>query len=245
MNETKIFYNSIASEFSSTRKSPWNGWSQVFQITKFEKPIDVLDLGCGNGRLLKYFIGSDFLSSFNISINSYLGLDNNLHFIEGCQNEFPYENFKFEQFDILTQKSDAKDSVPKYAQTQTFDLVCCFGVTHHIEGKNSYRLSWFDYSMSKVKANGYFVFSVWEFLNDSKNISKLTVEDKLSETDYLLGWNNREDIKRFCHNYNEEELKSIHSLFVKNGFVQILDLKSNPQSTNDKNNRYFVYHKLG
>ncbi len=66
------FYRERASEFSRTRKRPWTGWRKLFGLadSSLRSPrVSILDLGCGNGRLLP-----ELVRAFGTEI-SYLGLD--------------------------------------------------------------------------------------------------------------------------------------------------------------------------
>src|SRR5512145_2941581 len=67
------FYSQHAREFGKTRQAPWSGWKRV--VGRLEErglspgPLRVLDLGCGNGRFLRYLA-----SSWTHPIE-YLGVD--------------------------------------------------------------------------------------------------------------------------------------------------------------------------
>lgn len=59
----KKFYQSVAKDFSISRQKDWNGWDRAVQIAKnhLKEPLrkkgpKILDLGCGNGRFLKFMI---------------------------------------------------------------------------------------------------------------------------------------------------------------------------------------------
>ena len=72
-------YSQIAKVFSDSRNFPWQEIENV--VRKYVKPCDkILDLGCGNGRLLKSL---EKLKNF-----SYTGLDNCSSLIEKAQAIF-------------------------------------------------------------------------------------------------------------------------------------------------------------
>ena len=58
-------YDSIAAEFDRSRQKTWSDF--VFFEDYIPESPKILDVGCGNGRLLKYFEDVDF--------ESYLGID--------------------------------------------------------------------------------------------------------------------------------------------------------------------------
>ena len=49
------FYKTVATDFSATRQMPWAGWDRLLPFLPKEA-IDILDLGCGNGRFLSFLI---------------------------------------------------------------------------------------------------------------------------------------------------------------------------------------------
>jgi SAM-dependent methyltransferase len=93
-NETEIkfvknIYDEIASEFKVTRVNKWS-WVTSF-ITQLPKNSLIYDIGCGNGRNMKYdnynFIGID-------NCNNFLDICNNdgLKTVYGEMTEIPLEN---------------------------------------------------------------------------------------------------------------------------------------------------------
>ena len=63
------FYEAAGAEFSATRRRGWPGWKRVATQLPAREPLRVLDLGCGNGRLI------DALRESGVSQLDYLGLD--------------------------------------------------------------------------------------------------------------------------------------------------------------------------
>ena len=95
----KSSYEEIADQFNQTRKK--HLWPELIELTKEIKTGDkILDIGCGNGRLLEAF--------GNKKVN-YLGVDNSEKLINlarenrqssigNRQSEIPYRgHFRFRQ----------------------------------------------------------------------------------------------------------------------------------------------------
>jgi len=99
----------IAEDFSRTRRYLWPDFQS---LAEYIKPQDkVLDLGCGNGRLIELLGDKEI---------DYLGVDNVQNFIEIAKKKYPAYSF---------QVADAL-SLP-FADN-SFDKVCSIAVLHHI-----------------------------------------------------------------------------------------------------------------
>ena len=67
----RAFYREGAAEFSAPRDHPWPGWTRVAELVasaRLAEPLEVLDVGCGNGRF------GWFLAKRRPELR-YLGLD--------------------------------------------------------------------------------------------------------------------------------------------------------------------------
>jgi cyclopropane fatty-acyl-phospholipid synthase-like methyltransferase len=203
------FYQSVFREFSKTRQKPWEGWGRVIDITtkmfggrisdeKSRKSdgIKILDLGCGNGRFLKFIAPK-------IEKFEYTGVDMNNDLLSEAQKikVLPgKQNKKLVKEDVILdiRKIDEK-----------YDVVVAFGLTHHIPGQNI-RKQWFEYLPKLLNKPGLLVITFWEF---EKNPG-----------DYILGWGQKspEPSKvRFCHKYSENEIKKIENIFKKSGLKPV------------------------
>ena len=72
------FYSDISDDFSITRKYAWRGWEEVASFIKrnYTGNVQIVDLGCGNGRFLE-FLNENLDATF-----SYIGFDNNERLLE-------------------------------------------------------------------------------------------------------------------------------------------------------------------
>lgn len=109
IERNKDLYNQIAQDFSDSRVNLWPEFEYFTGYLKNNQ--DILDLGCGNGRVL------DLLKDFQIN---YLGVDNSSKLIAQAQQNWPQA--KFMVADIL----DLKDIKQKY------DIIFLVATLHHI-----------------------------------------------------------------------------------------------------------------
>ena len=55
LNElNRRFYRENADAFDVTRRVPWPGWNRLAEFLPATGPLSTLDLGCGNGRFLRW-----------------------------------------------------------------------------------------------------------------------------------------------------------------------------------------------
>ncbi|MBU2081533.1 MAG: class I SAM-dependent methyltransferase [Patescibacteria group bacterium] len=200
-------YKEIASDFNQTRKKFL--WPELIKLTNSVKNNDkILDVGCGNGKLLEAFK--------NKKIN-YIGIDSCKELIElAKQNqELGIRNQKFLVGDILElDKLQKKD----------FDYVFCLAVLPHLPG-NDLRLIALEQLKNKISQNGKIIITVWNMWSQKKFrkllwkfvLLKLINKNKLDFGDILFDWKNSAGqaiSQRYYHAFTKQELKR---LFKKAG----------------------------
>ena len=217
LNLNKKFYQSVAKDFSATRKKPWEGWDRAVKIMKKElrkvegedKIIKILDLGCGNGRFF------EFINSRITNIN-YVGVDINNDLLREAEEKYTRKNgvVKFIKKDILNNIESLKGG---------YDVVVVFGLTHHIPNK-IFRKKWFSHLPKILNKNGLLILTFWEF--------------EKKPGDYLVGWDNKKNIARYCYQYPEADIKNLIKNYEKSG-LKILD-----DYFADNKNRYLIFGKI-
>lgn len=109
IEKTRSSYNAIAESFSRTRATLWPA---LYSFKDYIKESNkVLDIGCGNGRLLKLFEDKEV---------DYLGIDYSEPLVEIARESFP--DRRFEVGDLLDLKQPSDE----------FDVVFLIAVLHHI-----------------------------------------------------------------------------------------------------------------
>jgi len=148
LEKTKKDYESIAEEFAFTRLEPWK---EMEQFAEFIKGGDVvLDLGCGNGRLLTV-LGNKPIT--------YIGVDNSEKLIELARKRWSEnEKRKFlvgDALDLSFLKNVTLNIV------EGFDVVFCLAMLHHIPGKEL-RLKVLKEIKQVLKDKGLLIITNWD-----------------------------------------------------------------------------------
>ncbi len=113
-NNLRLTYDNIAKDFSDTRKFAWPELS-VF-IPYLPNSFKVLDLGCGNGRLLSVL--KDSAKDFD-----YLGVDFSKQLIDQAKKQWPDYNFELNDMQALDFPA------------ASFDVVIMIASFHHLYTK--------------------------------------------------------------------------------------------------------------
>jgi len=227
------FYKSVSVEFSRTRHIPWPGWNQLLPYLKEKgKCASILDLGCGNGRFLKYIC--QVLPSDDMS---YLGIDNNEKLINiSIKNFSNIKKFKLVNSNIIT---DVKNIKGKYT------IVVAFGITHHIPSLKQRKL-WFKHISTLIENSGYFIFTKWNIDKDirsiklKKEIPSISIKD-LEIGDYFYNWKNK-NIYRYVHIYSKKETNEIFKILKKSNMILIKSFDSDGKTS--VLNTYYIFKKV-
>jgi 2-polyprenyl-3-methyl-5-hydroxy-6-metoxy-1,4-benzoquinol methylase len=216
-------YQEIADDFAKTRqKFLWPGLLRIAKIVKEDEKI--LDIGCGNGRLLQ---------AFENSIN-YLGIDKSSNLIKIAKKENQGKNINFKQGCILNL-----GAIPEH----NFDYIFCIAVLHHLPGQDL-QIQAIKQLKNKVKPNGKIIITVWNLWAQKKYrnliwkfwLLKLINKNKMDFGDILFDWkkpNSAELSQRYYHAFRKSELKKI----IKKSGLKITEIHS------DKHNIYLVLEK--
>lgn len=197
------FYAANAEHFDETRSRPWRGWKRALEAFRDPPtPLRVLDLGCGNGRLLTHL-----QATLNVPI-AYLGIDECEPLLELARIRHRGENVRFERGELIDAHGAAQ--VPE----QAFDFVALMGVLHHIPSERArsalVRAAW-----TRVAPGGLLVLTAWHFASDPR-LSQRIVDwsdaalpldvAELEPGDALVRWGDDPDAVRYCHDASSTEI---------------------------------------
>ena len=222
-------YGEIAADFDLTRKKDL--WPELIKLSEMVKNGDrVLDVGCGNGRLVKAFENKKI---------SYLGVDNSEKLIKLATNQrllrrSAPRNDKWVVADILEL-----DKLPE----RDFDYVFCIAVLHHLPGKDL-RLKALEQIKNKIKPGGKIILTVWNLWSQKKfrkliikyDWFKLIGKNQMAWGDISFDWKNAKGEKiswRYYHVFTGYGLKKL---------AGETDLKIE-KLYQDRHNYYLILHK--
>lgn len=206
------FYNTIAQEFSDSRKFSWLGWElllpQLKEMTKEKKSLNILDIGCGNGRFATFL--TEHLPDVTVS---YTGIDSNQKLLDIAQNKISATSISFtlQRRDIVNELLTNEF----LADQNNFDLIVAFGVVHHIPSLEL-RTSFFKTIKNHLQTTGMAVITLWNFMEVARMQKKQTAftdseinGDQLEANDYLLSWDRGTRAYRYCHFTDNDEQRQL------------------------------------
>lgn len=208
-------YQEIAQDFDTTRKKVI--WPTIAELAQGVKDGDrVLDVGCGNGRLLQVFADKRI---------EFVGTDLSSNLIKfakmnaGTNIESSRVNYKFLVHDILELNT---------LDVGQFDWIFSHAVIHHLPGQ-SLQLKALENLKSKMKSGGRIVISVWRPWGNKKLVRELwkTIGRKIigqhpyAWNDLVFEWKNNQS-PRYYHFFTKCELKRL----VKRAGLEIVVFKA-------------------
>lgn len=215
------FYQSFAADFSETR-----GRLQIGVLKTLERipqECRLLDLGCGNGKVLWQLAENGFKGS-------YLGADFSLGLLEWASRDLPADiEADFIELDLTAP------SWQGVLPSARFDVICCFATLHHIPSQQM-RAVLCRNIRQHLADDGVLYLSVWQFIRSKRLRKKIlpwdTVgirEDQVDRGDYLLDWKRGGTGTRYVHLYDEAEL---NQLAERSGFKAVESFDSDGEGGN-------------
>ncbi len=191
-------YDEIGAHFSRTRQKSYGesglNWPVTARYLKKLQPGEsVLDLGCGNGKLV---------SSLPTGAN-YLGVDFSKTLLDEAKQLFPTHEFVY---------GDLTKPV-MWKPLQTYDAIFCVATLHHIPEKKQ-QLMILTQMKKHLKKGGFLYLTVWNLWQE-KFAQFHLASAKLKETDprwVEIPYNR--DWKRFCVAF---DIQSLTDLYVESG----------------------------
>lgn len=208
-------YKKISRPFSDTRNRVWTDCTAFEHVVK--RGARVLDVGCGNGKLVPWLMER--------GVSSYVGIDLNPNFIKIASDRYADSHVAFVEGDLLTLDEY------KALRGKSFDVVLCIAVLHHLPSE-SMRVKALTNLKQRVAQGGVVCMTNWnlfQIFGASKSVwkyaraRKKTGDDRLyadlSWRDLLTHWKSGEvDEVLYYYAYTARELEN---LFRKAGFTSV------------------------
>jgi tRNA (uracil-5-)-methyltransferase TRM9 len=196
------FYTRFGDSFSATRHRIQPGVRRVLDSLRGDE--EILDLGCGNGELVRELAKRGHRGS-------YLGVDFSLPLLREAGSLPEGFSARFMEVD-LTNLSAFSDQLPVAGG---WSVVTAFAVLHHIPSYEI-RISILKTVRSLLKPDGKFIHSNWQFLNSEKLKARIqpweaaAVDGSDVEAgDHLLDWRSGGKGLRYVHHFSEGELEAL------------------------------------
>ncbi|MFA6027475.1 MAG: class I SAM-dependent methyltransferase [Patescibacteria group bacterium] len=201
LNKVRFDYNQIAEDFSYSRSYPWGEFKILNEYIKDGQ--NVLDIGCGNGRLTE---------SFKQKKIFYNGIDSSTNLIMMAQRKYP--KHLFQTGDML--------AIPFVKEE--FNVAMAIAVFHHIPSLKLRREALREVSRV-LKPKSYFLMTNWNLwqkkyknLNYKYGLQKILRLNDFDQGDVLVPWKNSKGKiiqKRYYHSF---KLKELNDLAKSTGF---------------------------
>lgn len=191
-------YNEIAADFNISRKKEI--WPEIVRLAGNVKEGDkVLDLGCGNGRLLEVFKDKKV---------EYLGLDNSEELIKLAKVNYPDNKFFVADILDLENIKDLK-----------FNHIFCLATLQHLPSKEL-RVKAVLEMKKHILDGGQIIISNWNMWTKNKYrtlvfksfLNKVIGNNQLEFGDILFPWKNSQGeitSERYYHAFRKRELSKL------------------------------------
>ena len=210
---TRKFYEEVATSFSATREAPWQGWRRVADEVgplADGASLKILDLACGNLRFERFLADSfphAHLDAFACDECDSLA----------AVADTPGITVHYQHLDVMEALYAGSD-LSELLDVWGCDLAASFGFMHHVP-EPKYRKDILNALVDAVRPGGLIALSFWQLshsprlLKKAREVTAWASEqwglEGLDKGDYLLGWQNRSDVLRYCHDFTEGEVDAL------------------------------------
>ncbi len=187
----KQVYNTISSEFNVTRQTLW---PELLEFKKYLKDGQkILDLGCGNGRLIS------LLKEFQIE---YVGTDISESLLNYAKKQDFGKITKYEFIEDDMLNLDFKEN--------DFDIIFIIASFHHLKLRKD-RIKMLIKIEKWLKKDGIIIMTNWN-LFQKKYLKHIFNLKKKSWNDFSIPWKNKDRhiiVNRFYHGFTLKELEKL------------------------------------
>lgn len=188
-------YDHIADDFDRTRQQMWPEFESLRSYLPSSPTI--LDVGCGNGRLLTVFEKKSF--------ERYLGVDSSRGLLNHARKRYRTSSVRFKEGDIL--------KLP--VKSGGYNSVFCLAVLHHIPSRELQRKALEELARATSPEGTVFI-SVWNLYRwkalpyfVAGFLRSLFTLGNYSWKDLFVPWRRGTTQKRYCHAFTPAELRHL------------------------------------
>jgi len=240
------FYRERAASFDATRRDPWPGWARCLEMVGVP-PAEprVLDVGCGNLRFERYLAARDAWRDASV-----VAIDACESLVHRGDGELPPTRLVVaDALDLLACTNPLGE-----LGENPFDLVVCFGLMHHVPGREL-RRQLLGGMLAAARPGGAACVSLWQFARDERLGAKARADHarllprladvqsldpaQLDPGDYLLGWQGDQNAVRYCHSFDDADVADLVGHAASCGAHLVDDFASDGRPGNL--NRYLVF----
>lgn len=203
------FYAQFAGDFSRTRRSWPPGFSRI--LPHLRPAANVLDVGCGNGRLATFLADAGWRGD-------YCGVDSSeaLLAIAGEQSAGNTGiTSRFRRAELATCDNQQPLVWTELLGREQWGGVTLLAVLHHIPGAAA-RGRLLAACADLLGSGGILIVSTWQFLGVSRLNTRILPWERVGlrsedveSGDYLLPWGENAAGQRYCAAIDEEALRKI------------------------------------
>ena len=196
---TTDFYQRVSPSFSATRQHAWPGWERVCSELKIERGsrLKVLDLACGNLRFERFLAGE------GITCEAW-AIDSCDELVHLGEKQLPNDSVHCQHLDVASLLYES-GALAHALDAPPCDLAVCFGFMHHLPLARQ-RADVLRAMVQSVRPGGHVAISFWQFAKDERIMAKAKPVEGGGPGDYLLGWQNEQDVWRYCHSFSKAEV---------------------------------------
>lgn len=177
----KDVYEQIAEEFDKSRWRIWNKVGDFLSEIPEDNNINVVEVGCGNGRNLGYLYEKN--NKVNITA------------VDNCENFCKIIRERYSTFNTLLG-----DNLNLSLLDESFDYVLSIAVIHHFATEDRRRQAVGEL-LRITKPGGKIIITVWADKPPENNRFVLTAGDQ------FINWKNQ--YQRYYHVFSENELEEL------------------------------------
>ena len=213
---TGEFYAQVAESFSATRQTPWAGWQRLYEQCSLGRGAElrICDLACGNLRFERFV--SEKRMAAGIAGGLQVFAFDNCDALE-ADAHIDHAHVLYTHADVAEILYEGSD-LRRVLGDSVCDVAVCFGFMHHL-ALGSWRERVLEALLSCVEPGGFVAVSFWQLSQSEKLLDKARAFTEIAAPelgvyglgagDYLLGWQSRTDVARYCHDFSEEEIDGL------------------------------------